>query len=77
MIPGSLVVFDHVRSEIEIAVLPEAFNRPMAVPEGIALIGLGVSLWRHARTSSVEAGAAVPVVPAVPGTTTARDAAVR
>ena len=29
-----------------LAVLPEAFDRPMAVPEGIALIGLGVSLWR-------------------------------
>ncbi|QIX27588.1 hypothetical protein ncot_13985 [Nocardioides sp. JQ2195] len=29
-----------------LAVLPEAFNRPMAVPTGIALIGLGVSLWR-------------------------------
>jgi hypothetical protein len=29
-----------------LAVLPEAFNRPMAVPEGVALIGLGVSLWR-------------------------------
>ena len=30
-----------------LAFLPEAFNRPMAVPTGIALIGLGVSLWRH------------------------------
>jgi hypothetical protein len=29
-----------------LAVLPEAFNRPMAVPEGVALIGLGLSLWR-------------------------------
>lgn len=29
-----------------LAVLPESFNRPMAVPEGIALIALGVSLWR-------------------------------
>jgi hypothetical protein len=32
-----------------LAVLPEAFDRPMAVPEGIALIGLGVSLWRNPR----------------------------
>ena len=32
-----------------LAVLPEAFNRPLAVPEGIALIGLGVSLWRNPR----------------------------
>lgn len=30
-----------------LAFLPDAFNRPMAVPEGVALIGLGVSLWRH------------------------------
>jgi hypothetical protein len=32
-----------------LAVLPEAFNRPLAVPEGIALIGLGMSLWRNSR----------------------------
>jgi len=32
-----------------LAVLPESFNRPLAVPEGIALIGLGVSLWRTSR----------------------------
>jgi len=30
-----------------LAVLPESFNRPFAVPVGIALIGLGVSLWRN------------------------------
>jgi len=30
-----------------LAVLPDAFNRPLAVPEGIALIGLGVALWRN------------------------------
>ncbi len=32
-----------------LAVLPESFDRPMAVPEGIALIGLGISLWRNQR----------------------------
>jgi hypothetical protein len=32
-----------------LAVLPESFNRPFAVPEGIALIALGMSLWRNAR----------------------------
>ena len=32
-----------------LAVLPESFNRPMAVPEGVALIALGVSLWRDQR----------------------------
>lgn len=29
-----------------LAILPESFNRPLAVPEGVALIALGVSLWR-------------------------------
>jgi hypothetical protein len=32
-----------------LAVLPDSFNRPLAVPEGIALIALGVSLWRNPR----------------------------
>ncbi|WP_137123133.1 hypothetical protein [Segeticoccus rhizosphaerae] len=45
-----------------LAVLPEGFNRPFAVPEGLALIGLGVSLWRHHRqaetaTATATAGA--------------------
>ena len=40
-----------------LAVLPESFNRPMAVPVGIALIGLGVSLWRNPGTSTEEAAA--------------------
>jgi len=35
-----------------LAVLPEAFNRPMAVPVGIALIGLGVSLFRNPRDAA-------------------------
>ena len=34
-------------STAALAVLPDAFNRPFAVPEGIALIGLGVALWRN------------------------------
>ncbi|MFB9690452.1 hypothetical protein [Amycolatopsis plumensis] len=31
---------------LALAVLPESFNRPLAVPTGVALIGLGISLWR-------------------------------
>ena len=31
-----------------------SFNRPMAVPVGIALIGLGISLWRDQRPQAVE-----------------------
>ena len=52
-----------------LAVLPESFNRPLAVPEGIALIALGVSLWRNpsdshqpiADASSETASAGSPV----------------
>ncbi len=39
-----------------LAVLPESFNRPMAIPEGIALIGLGVSLWRLEGQPTVPEG---------------------
>lgn len=35
-----------------LAVLPESFNRPMAVPVGVALIGLGLSLWRNPRSEA-------------------------
>ena len=38
-----------------LAVLPESFNRPLAVPEGIALIGLGISLWRSTRVPAAAA----------------------
>jgi hypothetical protein len=40
-----------------LAVLPEAFDRPLAVPEGIALIGLGLSLWRSPRQVTPQAPA--------------------
>jgi hypothetical protein len=33
-------------STVALAVLPESFDRPMAVPEGVALIALGISLWK-------------------------------
>jgi len=39
-------------SALVLAVLPESFNRPFAVPTGVALIGLGVSLWRDQRRPS-------------------------
>jgi hypothetical protein len=44
-----------------LAVLPEAFDRPFAVPEGIALIGLGVSLWRTQRHTATTAYTPAPV----------------
>jgi hypothetical protein len=48
-------------STAALAVLPEAFDRPMAVPEGIALIGLGVSLWRTQRQGAPRSSAFSPV----------------
>jgi hypothetical protein len=36
---------------VALAVLPESFNRPLAVPTGVALIGLGISLWRNQPTT--------------------------
>ncbi len=39
---------------VALKVLPESFNRPMAVPTGVALIGLGISLWRDQRITASE-----------------------
>jgi hypothetical protein len=39
---------------VALAVLPESFNRPLAVPTGVALIGLGISLWRDQRKTAPE-----------------------
>jgi hypothetical protein len=39
-------------SALALAALPESFSRPFAVPTGVALIGLGVSLWRDQRRPS-------------------------
>jgi hypothetical protein len=51
-------------SALALAALPESFNRPFAVPTGVALIGLGVSLWRDQRGqfSTVDAPAAAGIV---------------
>jgi hypothetical protein len=38
-----------------LAVLPQSFNRPLAVPTGVALIGLGISLWRDQRKTAAGA----------------------
>jgi len=50
-------------SALALAMLPESFNRPFAVPTGVALIGLGVSLWRDQRrpAETVDAPATVQV----------------
>jgi hypothetical protein len=44
-----------------LAVLPHSFDRPFAIPTGIALIGLGVSLWRSVSTEQETAPVTAPV----------------
>ena len=44
-------------SALALAALPESFSRPFAVPTGVGLIGLGVSLWRDQRGQSVSVDA--------------------
>lgn len=46
-------------SALALGALPESFNRPFAVPTGVALVGLGVSLWRDQRTTRTVDSAAV------------------
>jgi hypothetical protein len=48
-------------SALALSMLPESFNRPFAVPTGVALIGLGVSLWREQlrQSETVDAPATV------------------
>jgi len=44
--PAVLLAISTVAT-LALSVLPESFNRPFAVPTGVALIGLGISLWRE------------------------------
>ena len=49
---------------LALAVLPESFNRPFAIPTGIALIGLGWSSWRtRLATVSEDATGSAQVTP--------------
>ncbi|MCC6829720.1 MAG: hypothetical protein IT200_00095 [Thermoleophilia bacterium] len=49
-------------SVLALSALPESFNQPFAIPTGVALIALGVALWRDQRRPA----AAVPAAPAEP-----------
>jgi hypothetical protein len=53
-------------STAALAVLPDSFSRPLAVPTGIALIGLGVSLWRTQRHTEEDTHAITPNVEPTP-----------
>jgi len=52
-------------SVLSLKFLPESFSRPFAVPTGIALIGLGVSLWRGQRQPAEVVAAPAPTPVAV------------
>jgi hypothetical protein len=51
-------------SALALAALPESFSRPFAVPVGIALIGLGGSLWRQSRSGDEPITSARIIAPA-------------
>jgi hypothetical protein len=57
---ASLLLAYGTTSALALAALPESYSRPFAVPTGIALIGLGISMWRAERrpVQAVEAPAA-------------------
>jgi len=55
--PAGLLIAGTVAT-VALSVLPESFNRPFAVPTGVALIGLGISLWRHQRHPAAQAATA-------------------
>jgi hypothetical protein len=46
---GSLLFAYGTVSALSLGALPVSLSRPFAVPTGVALIGLGVSLWRDQR----------------------------
>lgn len=58
---ASLLLAVGTTSALALAVLPDAFNRPFAVPTGLALIGLGASLWRDQRPAAASPDLAVAV----------------
>ena len=49
-------------SALALKFLPFSFSRPFAVPDGVALIGLGISLWRDQRSKSENLDASATMV---------------
>jgi hypothetical protein len=60
---ASLLLAYATTSALALSVLPESFSRPFAIPMGVALIGLGVSLWRTQRTAPETASTTAHVEP--------------
>ena len=48
-----------------LSMMPDAFYRLLAFPNGIAMVALGISLFRAARTSTIPATEPVPAAPVV------------
>ena len=48
-----------------LSMMPDAFYRLLAFPNGIAMVALGISLFRAARTSTTPATEPVPAAPVV------------
>jgi hypothetical protein len=63
---ASLLLAYGTTSALALSVLPESFSRPFAVPTGVALIGLGVSLWRKEgpQTDTIKAPARMRIAEA-------------
>ena len=57
---AALLAIGGVASAI-LTLMPDAFYRLLAWPNGIAMIGLGISLWRTARTSGATQPPAVTI----------------
>lgn len=51
---ASLLLAYGTVSALALSALPESFSRPFAVPTGVALIGLGLSLWRDQRRQAAD-----------------------
>ena len=47
-----------------LSLMPDAFNRLLAFPNGIAMIGLGWSLWASTRPAARPAVVGAPLTPA-------------
>lgn len=46
---ASLLLAYATTAVLALSVLPDSFKRPFAVPAGVAMIGLGISLWHDQR----------------------------